>query len=203
MKFYYSPNSCALAVHIALEEAGAEYEAQKVNFDHQEQRSAAYLAINPLGRVPVLHTEAGVLTEAPAILGFIAARFPGAQLAPPDLYNLAKMNAFNAFISSTVHVGYAHSTRPYRWSDDETSFAGMRKKAAESFAEHFQMIESAKLAGPWVMGEQFTVADPYLYAMTRWLNRLKIDVNAYPKVAQHLRRMNERAAVQRVLALHP
>jgi glutathione S-transferase len=203
MKFYYSPNSCALAVHIALEEAAAEYELLRLNFDRQEQRSAGYLAINPLGRVPVLQTEKGVLTEAPAILGFIAARFPGARLAPQDPFDLAKMNAFNAFISSSVHVGYAHSTRPYRWSDDEASFAGMRQKAAVTFAEHFQMIESAKLAGPWVMGEQFTVADAYLYAMTRWLGRLKIDVNDFPKVAQHLRQMNDRPAVQRVLAFHP
>lgn len=203
MKFYYSPNSCALAVHIALEEAGAEYELVRVHFDRQEQRSAEYLAINPLGRVPVLRTGQGVLTEAPAILGYIAAKYSDARLAPADLFDLAKMNAFNAFVSSSVHVTYAHSSRPHRWSDDEGCCAGMAKKAAITYAEQFAMIEAEKLGGPWVMGDQFTVADPYLFAMTRWLKRLDIDVNNFPRIAAHLGRMNERPAVQRVLTLHP
>jgi glutathione S-transferase len=82
-KLYYAPGTCALATHIALEEVGASYEAVLVDFRSQGQRSPAYLAINPKGRVPALMTENGILTETPALLCFVAQLFPKAELAPP------------------------------------------------------------------------------------------------------------------------
>jgi glutathione S-transferase len=202
MKFYYSPGSCALAVHIALEEAGARYDAQRVQFDRQEQRSPEYLRINPLGRVPVLETPRGVLTEVPAILGYVAAAYPEAALAPVDAFDLATMQSFNAFLSSSVHVAYAHNSRPYRWSDDDACRASMATKAVATYAELFGMIEAHKLATPWAMGEQYTVADPYLFVMTRWLAKLEGDLRRFPEVAAHHARMNARPAVQRALQLH-
>ena len=83
-KFFYAPNTCALASHIALEEAGAEYEAVRVDFKANAQRAPEYLAINPKGRVPSLVTSDGILTETPAILAFIAQTYPKARLAPVD-----------------------------------------------------------------------------------------------------------------------
>ena len=83
-KLYYAPGSCALASHIVLEEAGADYQAQRVNFQAGEQRSPEYLKINPKGRVPTLVTHEGTLTETPAILGYLAQKFPRANLAPID-----------------------------------------------------------------------------------------------------------------------
>jgi glutathione S-transferase len=201
MKFYFSPGSCALAVHIALEEAGARYEAQRVHFDRQEQRSPEYLRINPLGRVPVLETPRGILTEVPAILGYIAATFPQAALAPADAFDLARMQSFNAFLSSSVHVAYAHHSRASRWSDDEACRASMAAKAVDNFADLFGMIESHKLALPWVMGDQYTVADPYLYVMARWFERLNGNLGRFPGIAAHHARMNERPAVRRALEL--
>jgi glutathione S-transferase len=82
LSLYYAPNTCALASHIALEEAGADYEPVFVDFAGGEQRKPDYLAINPKGRVPALVTERGILTETPAILAFIAQSFPAARLAP-------------------------------------------------------------------------------------------------------------------------
>ncbi|ARP89158.1 glutathione S-transferase [Bordetella genomosp. 9] len=201
MKFYFSPGSCALAVHIALEEAGANYEAQRVHFDRDEQRSPEYLRINPLGRVPVLETPRGVLTEVPAILGYVAASYPEAALAPADAFDLARMQSFNAFLSSSVHVAYAHHSRPYRWSDDEACRASMAAKAVGNLADLFGIIERHRLAGPWVMGDQYTVADPYLYIMTRWLAKLAGGLARFPDVAAHHARMNTRPAVQRALQL--
>src|SRR5216683_586970 len=81
-KLYYAPGTCALATHIALEEAAAPYEAELVDFRSQRQRSPEYLAVNPKGRVPALVTESGTLTETPALLCFVAQRFPNAELAP-------------------------------------------------------------------------------------------------------------------------
>ena len=83
-KLFYTPNTCALASHIALEQAGAAYEAVKVDFAANEQRKPEYLKLNPRGRVPALVTERGILTETPAILVFIAQSFPKAGLAPLD-----------------------------------------------------------------------------------------------------------------------
>ena len=84
LKLFYSPNSCALASHIALQEAGADYETVRLDFRANEQRKPEYLAINPKGRVPALATDRGILTETPAILAFIAQSFPQARLAPLD-----------------------------------------------------------------------------------------------------------------------
>ena len=82
LTLYYAAGTCALASHLALEFAGAPYEAKRLDFKQQQQRSPEYLRINPKGRVPALVTERGVLTETPALLHYIAQSFPQAQLAP-------------------------------------------------------------------------------------------------------------------------
>jgi glutathione S-transferase len=96
-RLYYAPGTCALATHIALEEAGAPYEAVLVDFGSQSQRSAEYLAVNPKGRVPALVTESGTLTETPALLYFVAQRFPNTELAPSAI-----RSPWHRFRSSTV-----------------------------------------------------------------------------------------------------
>ena len=106
------PATCALASHIALEDAGAPYKLHRVDFKAAEQRSASYLAINPKARVPALVDRRGVLTETPAILAFIAQSFPEAKLAPlDDPFAFAELQAFNAYLCSTVHVAHAHRMR--------------------------------------------------------------------------------------------
>ena len=98
-RLYYAPGTCALATHIALEEAGAPYEAVLVDFRSQNQRSPEYLAVNPKGRVPALITESGTLTETPALLLFVAQRFPAAELAPlADPFALAQVQEFNSYL---------------------------------------------------------------------------------------------------------
>lgn len=199
MKLYFSPGSCALSVHIALEEANAEYEAVRVHFDKEEQRSPEYLKINPLGRVPVLVTDEGVLTEAPAILQYVADTHPQAQLAPTDKFKLAQMNSFNAFLSSSVHTSWAHRSRAYRYTDEEAAKPGIVKKGVQSFQDQLGMIEADKLQGPWVLGEQFTVADGYLFTMVRWLKAADVDLAPFPRLMAHFDRTAERAGVQRAL----
>jgi glutathione S-transferase len=102
LKLYYAPHACSLAPHIALEEAGADYEPVLVNFAEGEQRGAEYAKINPKGRVPALVTDRGVLTENPVILGYIAQTFPDAKLADnDDSFAFGNMQAFNCYIAST------------------------------------------------------------------------------------------------------
>ena len=201
LKLYYSPGSCALASHIALEEAGAAYVAERVDFKNNQQTSPQYLAINPKGRVPVLVTDRGILTETPAILAFIAASFPQARLAPSDdPFAFAQAQAFNSYLCSTVHVAHAHKGRGYRWANDEASFADMKRKVPQTMGASFALIERDMLRGPWVMGENYTVCDPYLFTISGWLEGDGVDLSRLPRVMEHRKRMSERSAVRKVLA---
>jgi glutathione S-transferase len=201
MKLYFAANTCALASHIALEEAGADYATVRVNFAVNEQRSPEYLAINPKGRVPALITEKGILTETPAMLAFIAQSFPGANLAPlDDPFRFAEVQAFNSYLCSTVHVAHAHRTRGARWADDQAAIDAMKRKVPDSVGACFDLIETKMLRGPWVMGESYTICDPYLFTIARWLEGDGIDPARFPKVKAHRDRVSERSAVRKVLA---
>ena len=205
LTFYYAPGTCALAAHLALEYAGAAYEAKRLDFRQQQQRSPDYLKLNPKGRVPALVTDRGVLTETPALLQFIAQSFPQAKLAPlDDVFLLAKGNEFNSYLCSTVHVNHAHKGRGYRWVDPEDTVAleAMKKKVPQTMADSFTLIEEQMLKGPWVLGERFSTSDLYLYTLTRWLEGDGVDVQRFPKVADHMRRMDAQPQVQKVVALH-
>jgi glutathione S-transferase len=200
-KLYYAPGTCALASHITLEEAGASYTTERLDFKSNQQTSPEYLKLNPKGRVPTLVTDHGILTETPAMLAFIAQSFPKAKLAPlEDAFAFAQVQAFNSYLCSTVHVAHAHKGRGYRWATEESSFADMKRKVPESVGANFALIERDMLKGPWVMGEQYTVCDPYLFTLALWLEGDSVDLAALPKVADHRKRMSERPAVKKVLA---
>lgn len=201
MKFYFSPHTCALATHIALEEAGARYELVKIDFAANGQRAPAYLSINPKARVPSLVTEEGVLTETPALLAYVAQRFPDANLAPlGDSFAFAQIQAFNSYLCSTVHVAHAHRMRGYRWADDEAAIKAMQRKVPQSVGDCFALIESVYLKGPWVMGDRYTICDPYLFTLAQWLEADGVDVGKLPAIAAHRRRVAERPATQRAIA---
>jgi glutathione S-transferase len=203
LTFYYAPGTCALATHLALEYADARYEAVRLDFKQQQQRSAEYLRVNPKGRVPALVTDRGVITETPALLQYIAQAYPQAKLAPlDDPFLLAKVNEFNSYLCATVHVAHAHKGRGYRWvePDDEASLEAMKKKVPKTVTECFELIEAQMLQGPWVLGERFSISDLYLYTISRWLEGDGIDVSRVPKVAEHRRRMDEEPVVRKVLA---
>jgi glutathione S-transferase len=200
-KLYYAPGTCALASHIALEEAGASYTTERLDFKSNQQTSPEYLKLNPKGRVPTLVTDHGILTETPAMLAFIAQSFPKAKLAPlEDAFAFAQVQAFNSYLCSTVHVAHAHKGRGYRWATDESSFADMKRKVPQTVGACFALIERDMLKGPWVVGEQYTVCDPYLFTLALWLEGDSVDLAALPKVADHRKRMSERPAVKKVLA---
>lgn len=200
LKLYYAPATCALASHIALEEAGADYTTERLNFKANQQNSPEYLAINPKGRVPSLVTDRGILTETPAMLAFIAQSFPKAKLAPlDDAFAFAQVQSFNSYLCSTVHVAHAHKLRGARWATEESSFADMKRKVPETMSACFALIERGMLKGPWVMGDSYTICDPYLFTISQWLEGDSVDIKSMPKVADHFRRMAERPAVRKVL----
>ena len=203
LTLYYAPNTCALASHIALEDAGASYSLKRVDFGNREQQSSGYLAVNAKGRVPALVTPRGILTETPAILVFIAQSFPEAGLAPlDDAFALAQLQAFNNYLCATVHVAHAHRRRGSRWASEASSFADMERKVPETVGACFALIEAQMLKGPWVMGESYTVADPYLYTIARWLESDGIDPRRFARVHEHMARMAGRESARRALAVH-
>ncbi|MGA0805041.1 MAG: glutathione S-transferase family protein [Pseudohongiellaceae bacterium] len=200
LTLFYAPNSCALASHLALELSGLPYEARKVDFANNEQRSPAFLKINPKGRVPALATGQGIITENPAILTYIAQCAPQAQLAPlDDPFAFAQLQSFNSYLASTVHVAHAHRYRGYRWADAPEAIAAMKQKVPQNMRECFGLIERELLQGPWVLGERLSVCDLYLFTIGRWLPGDDVDIREFPRVAEHAERLLQMAVVQRVL----
>src|SRR5277367_316916 len=126
LTLYSAPRTCALASHITLEQAGADYRVVRLDFRVNAQREADYLAINPKGRVPALATPNGVITETPAILTYVAQSHPDARLAPLDAYAFAQAQAFASYLCATVHPAYAHGVRGTRWADDPAAIAEMK-----------------------------------------------------------------------------
>jgi len=202
LKLFWASGTCALASHIALEEAGAKYETARLDFSQGDQRKPDYLKVNPKGRVPALATERGILTETPAILAWVAQTYPQAKLAPADPFEFAVAQAFNSYLCSTVHPAHAHRPRAARWSDDPAAQETMKAKVPQNMTECFNLIENEMLKGPWVMGAAYSICDPYLYTISGWLESDKVDIAKFPRVHDHFKRMNERPAVKAVLAVH-
>ena len=201
LTLYYATGTCSLASHIALEDSGAIYEAKRVDFSRGEQNSPEYLLVNPKGRVPALATEYGIISETPAILAFIAQSYPQSNLAAVnDPFQFAKANAFNSYLSSTVHVAHAHRRRGARWSDDPAVVQALTIKVPKNMADCFDLIEASMITGPWVMGSVYTMCDPYLFTISSWLEADGVDPKKFPKVLDHRNRMAERPSVKKVLA---
>ena len=201
LTFYYATNTCALASHIALEEAGADYETRWIDFGAAEQTKPNYLEINPKARVPSLVTERGVLTETPAILAFIAQTHPQAKLAPlDDPFAFAELQSFMSYLCATVHVAHAHRTRGYRWADDPAAHEAMKKKVPQSVGACFDLIERKMFRGPWAMGESLHGRRPLsLHHCALDGGRRRRSRPPFPRVLDHRDRMAERPAVQRAL----
>jgi glutathione S-transferase len=202
LKVLFASNTCSLASHIALEQAGANYEAVKIDFKKDQQKSPEFLKVNPKARVPALVTDKGVLTETPAILAFIAQSYPDAKLAPiGDPFAFAEVQAFNSYLCSTVHVAHSHRMRGYRWADDPAAWEAMKRKVPESVGECFQLIERHMLKGPWVMGKELSICDFYLFTLAQWLEGDGVDLSKIPKVLEHRARVGALPATQRAIAM--
>jgi glutathione S-transferase len=110
------------------------------------------------------------------------------------------MQAFNAFVCSTIHVAHAHGRRGSRWADEQASIEDMKRKVPETMTAGFQLIEKIMLKGPFVLGARYSVADAYLHTMARWLEGDGVDINLFPRVKDHFDRMSEMETVRRALA---
>jgi glutathione S-transferase len=200
MKLYYAKGTISIAVVIALHEAGLDFDPVRLDFRAGEQSGAAYLAINPKGRVPTLITEQGILTETGAILDYIADTTPQAGLRPTDPYQAAKMREAMYYLASTMHVNHAHKMRGHRWADQQSSFDDMKAKSVQTMTDSAAYVENHVLTGPFVLGETVSLADAYLYVACNWLEGDGVDVAQFPKITAFVQAMRARASVARVIA---
>jgi len=200
MKLYYARGTIAIATAIALHEAGLEFEPVRLDFRAGDQTTPEYQAINPKGRVPALVTDQGILTETAAILDYIADIAPAAGLRPSDPFEAVRMREAMCYLASTMHVNHAHKARGHRWADQQSSFDDMTAKSVQTMTDSAAYIENHMLQGPYVLGETFSLADPYLYVACSWLEGDGVTVADYPKILGFIEAMRARASVAQVIA---
>jgi glutathione S-transferase len=202
LKLYYSESSAAYAPHLLLLDAEVEFEAVRIDFKSKEQLSTDFLRINPKGRVPVLVTPGGILTETPALLLYISQINPDKNLAPTNPFELAQAQALNIYIASTVHVGHAHKHRGDRWSDDPTAKASMKSKVKMNMRIYAKFIEEHYLRGPWALGEYYSMCDPYLSLVNRWLCNDEVNLDDFPKLQEHEALIGKRSSHRAIQAIY-
>ena len=197
LKLHYATGTISIAVAIALEEAGLPYEPLKVDFANAAQTKPEYLAINPKGRVPALVTESGsILTETGAVLEYVAALAPQSGLIPADPEQAAHMRSVMYYLASTMHVAHAHKMRGSRWADQQSSWDDMRAKVPQTMADCAAYVQSDCLRGDFVLGDTFSLADPYAFLVCNWLQGDGVDPAGFPAIAAFLTKMESRASVQ-------
>ena len=184
---------------IALEEAGLPYDAVQMDFKTADQTKPDYLAVNPKGRVPALALEDGtVLTETGALLDYIAAIAPTANLVPTDPQNAAHMRSTMYYLASAMHIAHAHKMRGSRWATQQSSFDDMTAMVPETMAACAAYVDTHILRGDYVLGDTFSIADPYLYVVCNWLSGDGVDVALYPKIEKFMSQMQTRPSVQTI-----
>ena len=196
LKLYYAPGTISIAVAITLEEAGLPYDAVKIDFRSAEQTLPDYLAINAKGRVPALGLQDGtVLTETGALLEYIAALSPAAKLVPADPIQAAQMRSAMYYLASTMHVAHAHKMRGSRWAKQQSSFDDMAAMVPQTMAACATHVETHLLRGTCVLGQDFSIADPYLFVGCNWLEGDGVNVADYPKIQKFMTEMETRKSV--------
>jgi len=195
MKLYYMTAACSQAANIALRDAGLAFELVKV--DRHSRKTADGLdfnEVNPKGRVPALRLDSGeVLTENVAVLQYIADRNPGAKLAPvAGTLERYRLMEWLSFISSELHKGFGPLFK-------EDAPQDMKDYARTNLTGHIDYLERALAGRTFVMGEQYTVADPYLFVVLSWSPHVHIDLGRWPQLQRYVERMRERPHVQAAL----
>lgn len=199
LKLYYSPGACSLVPHVALQEAGADFDVQRVMVAEGGHLRPEYLAVNPHARVPALRTEKGVITENIAVLNFIADRFESAGSIPRgDPYATARVNELLGWFSSSVHISFAQVWRGCRFTEDEMLWPALEWGGRKMLRKQFDEID-ALCVDEWLAPGGFSAADTYALTFMRWAKRIGFDIAAYPRWVALSQRVMQRPAVQRAL----
>lgn len=192
MKLYYSPGACSLAPHIVLSEAGVQFEAiQAPTKTHRLPDGSDYYLINPLGYVPLLELSDGTrLTEGPAIVQYIADQVPEKNLAPTNgTVARAQLQSWLNFISTELHKGFSPLFNPATPAD-------YKIVVIDKLMSRLAWVDGQLAGKPYLMGDTFSVADPYLFTVTNWAPRVGVDISSFSNITTFRDRMLARPAVQ-------
>jgi glutathione S-transferase len=192
MKLYYSPGACSLSPHIVLHESGLAFAHVLASTKtHQLEDGTDYYSINPLGYVPLLELDDGTrLTEGPAIVQYIADQVPDKKLAPPNgTVARTQMQSWLNFIGTELHKGFGPLFNPATPADYKTS-------SIDKLMSRLKWVDGQLANKQYLMGDAFSVADPYLFTVTNWAPRLGMDINGFTHLAAFRERMAARPAVQ-------
>lgn len=198
---YLSPGACSLAPHIALEEAGATFEAKVVNMRKGEHKAPDFLKVNPNGQVPAMVVDGVALNQNVALLTYIARAYPAANLLPvASPLEEAQALSFAAWLSSSVHIGFGRQFGVARMVEDEVEKGKFVAKAKAICEDCFKRIDETLAGKDWVLGS-FSILDCYLVPFYHWAKHfLGYDLSAFANYTAHYERMMARPAVQRVMA---
>jgi glutathione S-transferase len=198
---YYSPGATSFAVHVALEEAGIAFSLKEVALRKGEQRSDAYLAVHPLGRVPALCLPSGaVLTETPAILGYIADSVPERGLLPTEPLPRARAAEWLSFFVSALHPTFLGFFLPSRFGSDADLQAALARESRPRFFQLLEHVERRLSDGPFVLGTSFSLCDPYAAMFFMWATFFEFPCETLPRYAALYRRVAERPAFRSAFA---
>ena len=203
LKLFVAPNTCARVPTIALEEIGVPFETELVRTTAGQQHTPEFRKLNPKGKVPTLLIDGHPLTENVAILSWLNAEFPDANLLPKTSSKLEelKQTADLSFFSATVHPTVTRVAMPLRFiPDKEESFKTVRPVGIEDMNKIMKMINERLENGPWWYGENWSVVDGYLYWVWSRITGVGFDGSAFPNIVRHHELSNERPAVQRAMA---
>lgn len=195
MKLYYAPGACSLSPHIVLREAGFDPVLEKVNLRTKELASGGdYTAINPKGYVPAMQLDSGeLITEGPAIIQYIADLVPEKKLAPPNgTLARTRLQEWLNFLATELHKNFTPLFNPAATDD-------MRNATRAMLARRFPLVASALEARPYLLGDDYSVADAYLFTILSWSVPAKVDISAWPSLAAFAERVQARPAVQAAL----
>jgi len=198
---YYWPGASSVIPHIALEEIGAPYERALVNLAKGEHKSDAYLKINRRGKVPALSIDGDILTENVAILTYLAKQFPYARLLPSKLAEESRCLSLIAWFASSVHPTFAHIIRPERFASDVAAQLNIRDTARKTFWAQCEEINGLLAEKEWMLGEQYTVADPYAFFFYDLGARIKLPMRELAAYTAFSERILQRPAVRKIRAL--
>jgi glutathione S-transferase len=196
MKLYFSPGACSLSAHIALREAGLEFEIEQVNLATKKTKSGAdFNAINPKGYVPTLVLDGGeVLTEGPAIVQYIADLRPDAKLAPPaGTLARVRLQEWLGFINSEIHKAFAALF-------DGRAAPEVKQAARDKIARRLDFTAASLDGKAYLLGDTFSVADGYLFTVLRWTHHGAIELARWKVLTDYVARVAARPAVAAALA---
>jgi glutathione S-transferase len=197
LTLFYAPGACSMAAHIVLEESGEKYEPKRMDLAKGEQKTAEYMKIHPLGRVPALKLDDGSpLSENTAILPYLGKRF---GLWPTDPVKEAKALSVIGFFASSVHPANAHVSRPERYTDDKAAFPGLQAKGKQAFQDYLKQIDGMYAGREW-LSDKYSVLDPYAFVFYTWGARRELPMAELKNYTALKDRMLKRQAVERVLA---